>query len=341
MKFKIVVVIFFIANRIYCQDIHFTQAMSNPMIINPASTGVFNGWERASLSHKNQWVNTGTKFFTTAVAADMNFFKPKRGNRAHMGFGMLFYNDIGGDSKFGTKQFLFNLSGVVPLQEMHQLSAGLQFGLGQRTGDLSSLIFSNQFNGEELDEELNSMEFNNLVSFMYPDMGAGVMYQYGTHKIGLIRDNQTFLKIGMSCFHINKPKLNYRVGYSERLYRKFTLHTSFIKDFAGSLVGLEAFFNQFFQGPHRESLYGAKFRYRLMSGSKTTGFKRDAYLILGFSHRIGDMIGPLLNFQIHGFNFGMSYDVTISKLGNYARSGGLEFSLVYTNMDFALFKRRR
>ena len=48
-----------------------------------------------------------------------------------------------------------------------------------------------------------------------------------------------------------------------------------------------------------------------------------------------------MNFQMSNFNFGLSYDITISDFGQYYRGGGLEFSLKYTNMDFALFKRRR
>ena len=129
------------------QDIHFTQSQQTPMLINPAATGTFNGWERVSINHKNQWVNSGTRFFTTSLAADMNFFKPKRGDKAHMGFGLQFYNDIGGDSKFGTKQFLMNFSAIVPLNEMNEISAGIQVGIGQKSGDLTGLIFPNQFDG--------------------------------------------------------------------------------------------------------------------------------------------------------------------------------------------------
>ncbi|MBL7898477.1 MAG: type IX secretion system membrane protein PorP/SprF, partial [Crocinitomicaceae bacterium] len=67
------------ATASFAQDIHFTQSQQTPMLLNPAATGLFNGWERVTVNHKNQWVNSGTKFFTTSLAADMNFFKPKRG----------------------------------------------------------------------------------------------------------------------------------------------------------------------------------------------------------------------------------------------------------------------
>lgn len=326
---------------VQAQDIHFTQSQQVPMLINPAATGVFNGWERATINHKNQWVTSGTKFFTTSLAVDMNFFKPKRGNRAHMGFGFQFYNDIGGDSKFGTKLALFSLSGIVPLAEMHSLAGGLQFGFGQRTGDLTGLLFSNQFDGEELNPNLNSQEYNNLVSFMYPDVSAGIFYRYGNHKVGFSRDDATEFKVGVAYFHANTPDMKYRFGYTEQLYAKLVMHTSFLKDFSGSAFGVEAFFNQYLQGSHSETLFGALLRYRLSSGSKTTGLSRDTYLMTGFAMRYKDAICPMVYFQWSGLKFGLSYDITVSQFAQVSRTGGLEFSLEYANLDFALFKRRR
>ena len=322
------------------QDIHFTQVNEFEMLLNPAMTGVFDGWERVGANHKNQWVGAGTKYFTTSVAGDVNFFKPKRGDRAHMGLGVQFYNDIGGDSKFGTKQFNLNLSAIVPLAEQHEISAGLQFGVAQRTGDLTNLLFSNQFNGTTLDPTINPMENNNLVSFVYPDLTAGLAYHFGNHSVGFDRDDKTEFRFGVAYFHLNRPQLNYRVGYSEKLYAKLVIHADFQKDFAGTNSGVEAFAYQFMQGPHNETLLGAMYRYRLTDGTKTTGLKRDMYLKMGAAWRINDAIAPIVYFHLGSFNFGVSYDITISALGNQARSGGLEFSLMYTNLDFALFKGR-
>ncbi len=324
----------------WSQDIHFSQVATNQMLSNPAAAGVFDGWERITVNHKNQWVNAGTKFFTSSMAADLNLFKPKRGNKAHIGLGFQFYNDIGGDSKFGTKQFILNASGIVPLNEMHEISGGIQFGVAQRTGNLGSLVFSNQFNGTVLDPTLNSNEPNNMISFMYPDVGVGVTYRYGNHSIGFSRDHQTDLMIGVAYLHANRPKLAYSLGYSEKLYSKLAIQVNFLKDFSGSKLGMEGFVYQWVQGPHWETLLGALLRVRLSSGSKTTGLNRDAYFKIGTACRIKDALAPMMHIQFSNFDFGVSYDVTISKLGQTARSGGLEFSFIYTNRDFALFKRR-
>jgi type IX secretion system PorP/SprF family membrane protein len=323
------------------QDIHFTQSNETSMLINPAATGVFSGWERVTFNHKNQWVNSGSKFYTTSIAADINLLKPRRGNGAYMGFGLQFYNDIGGDSKFGTRQMLVSVSGIVPLDDNQQLSGGLQIGVGQKFGDFSKLYFANQFDGQTFNIENPSGENNNIVSFMYPDISTGVFYRYGNHKIGFSRDDAIDFRIGIAYFHANRPELKYSFGSEEKLFGKISIHTSLLKDFNGSKFGFEASFNQFSQGPHNETLIGGKLRYRIKSGGKITGLSRDTYIAGGLLFRYNDAIAPVVNFQIASFNFGMSYDITISKVGQSYRGGGLEFSLKYTNMDFALFKRRR
>lgn len=323
------------------QDIHFTQLNQTPMLLNPSYTGMFQGWERVGVAHKSQWVGAGTKYQTTSIAADMNFFKSKRGNSAHMGVGIQLYNDKGGDSNFGTKQMLLNASAIVPIAEMQTLSAGLQIGIGQRTGDLTKLVFANQFNGNELDPSLPSLENNGLVSFVYPDIGLGASYRYGNHKIGFTRDDATDFRIGVSYFHVNRPDMKYRLGFKEKLYGKLGINAMFLKDISGSAVGFELHFNQFLQGPYAETMFGGLLRYRLSSGSKTTGLSRDAYVMGGFFYRVKDAFAPAIYADIAGFKFGVSYDITLSKLSQVTRAGGIEFSLIYQNMDFALFKRRR
>lgn len=334
-------IILFIPFGMWGQDIHFTQVMETPMTVNPSYAGMFQGWERVSINHRSQWVNAGTKFHTTSFAADMNVFKAKRGNTAHLGVGIQFYNDIGGDSKFGTKQFLVNLSAIVPIGEMQTVAGGLVFGIGQRSGDLTQLQFANQFNGTDFDPMINSMEGNGLVSFIYSDFGVGASYRYGNHKIGFARDDATDFRLGVAYFHVNQPNISYNFGFKEKLYGKVAINASFMKDISGSPVGFHLILNQFLQGPHSETIIGGLLRYRLSTGSKTTGLTRDAHVGGGIYFRVNDAIAPTINMNLSGFSFGVSYDITLSQLGTVTRRGGLEFSLSYTNMDFALFKRRR
>jgi hypothetical protein len=98
---------------------------------------------------------------------------------------------------------------------------------------------------------------------------------------------------------------------------------------------------QFFQGPHMETLLGAMLRYRFINGTKLTGLSQDAYVGFGAYYRLRDAVIPSVMINWNGFQFGISYDVTVSSMRKAYRGGSLEFSLSYTNLSHALFKSRR
>ena len=98
---------------------------------------------------------------------------------------------------------------------------------------------------------------------------------------------------------------------------------------------------QFVQGGHYESLLGVLLKYRLEGNTKLTGFRQDAFIGIGCYTRIKDAIIPAVMLDYKGFQFGISYDVTVSKLRQAYKGGSLEFSLAYTNRNTALFTKRR
>lgn len=338
---RIITLIFFLGFSVvsFTQDIHFTQLQNAPLSINPAATGLFKGWERLSINHKNQWVNSGAKFFTSSVSADASLFKRKTNQKPYMGFGLQLFRDVGGDSKFGTKQIQLNTSVIIPLAKSHTLATGLQIGLGQKSGDLTSLTFSNQFDGTRFNQNAASFESGPLVSSVYADFSTGILYNYHNSKLSVARDDQFDFKFGLSYFHVNRPSLNFRQGTAEKLYSKLAINLSLLKDFPGKRSGIEFNINQFVQGPHTESLVSFVYRYRLKASSIMTSISRDTYLKFGLSYRVKDAISPILYFEHNSYTFGMSYDITVSQFSQASYQGGLEFSFTYTNLDFALLKR--
>ena len=112
------------------------------------------------------------------------------------------------------------------------------------------------------------------------------------------------------------------------------------KDFSGSFIGFEGLVNYFNQAPHTETLIAALVRYKKSSGSQITRLRKKVVLAGGLAYRVNDAIAPVFKLESGDWTFGLSYDVTISALGSYNRGGGLEFSLMLNNTDFALFKRK-
>ena len=326
----------------WAQDFHFAQTYQTPQLINPAAVGVFDGWERVMVNHRNQWLGSGTQFMTTAVAADANIGKGHINNKAHLGVGLMFFNDIGGDSRFGNQAGSVTLSGILPMDGgTHVLSAGIQGGYGSRSMDLSSVTFLNQWDGNGFNTDLPSGEGTGT-SFSYIDANAGIQYVFDGGKSTFRRNNDTKIRVGVAGYHLNAPRLQYSNGVeSERLHRKYVANLGVIYEIPGSVYSFDVNAVQFMQGGHYETLLGLMMRYRFEDGTKITGMSQNAYFGVGVYGRLKDAIIPSVMIDWRGFKLGISYDVTLSALRNAYRGGSLEFSLSYVNMHDALFKTRK
>jgi type IX secretion system PorP/SprF family membrane protein len=322
------------------QDIHFSQTSQTPLLINPGAAGVYDGWERVLVNHRNQWLGAGTQFMTTAIAADANFGKSSMNDKAHMGIGLMFFNDIGGDSRFGNQSGSITLSGILPMGGSgHSLSAGIQGGYGNRTANFSNLDFSSQWNGTSFDRTIVSGEANST-SFRYVDASAGLYYVFDGGKSNFRRNEDFKLQLGVGGFHLNRPQLKYATVNGDRLYSKWVLHAGVVSDLANTNWAIDASIVQFIQGPHKETIFGTVFRYRMNNGTKITGLKQEAYIGFGAFYRLRDALVPTVSVDWRGFRFGVSYDYTVSTMRKAYTGGSLEFSLSYTNLSNALFKTR-
>lgn len=331
----------FLSLNVLSQDLHFSQTSQTPLLINPAAAGVYDGWERVIINHRNQWLGAGTQFMTTSVAADANFGKSRNNDKAHLGVGLMFNNDIGGDARFGNQTGSLSVSGILPMgRSGHILSAGIQGGFGSRKADFSKLIFSSQWTGTQFDQTILSGEANGASSFTYADASAGLFYVFDGGKSTFRRNNDFKFQFGVSGYHLNRPALKYTTISGERMLSKFVIHSSVISDIMDTDWSIDGSIVQFFQGPHAETILGAIFKYRFKNGTKVTGNYQDAYIGFGSYFRFRDAVVPAVTLDWAGFKFGVSYDVTISSMQRAYSGGSLEFSLSYTNLSHALFKSR-
>lgn len=339
-------------HQVGAQDLHFSQTAQTPLLINPGACGVFDGWERVIVNHRNQWLGAGTQFMTTSIAADVNLGKSRMNDKAYLGAGIMFFNDIGGDASYGVQTGSLTLSGVLPMGGSgHTLSAGIQGGFGMRKADFSRLSFYNQFDGTGFDNTIPSGEQNEAVSFTYMDASAGVYYLFDGGQSTFQRNNDFKFQFGLSGYHLNAPTLDYSGIAGEKLHRKFVAHTGFVTDIAGSPWGIDASALQFMQtgfqnsektlSGHFETILGFMLRYRFENSTKMTGLSHDAFFAFGLYARLKDALVPSVMVDWRGFQFGISYDVTVSDLRNAYKGGSLEFSLSYVNRHDALFKTKR
>jgi len=324
----------------FAQDLHFSQILQTPVLLNPGAVGVYDGWERAVIHHRNQWLGANTQFMSTSISADANFFKDTRRNSAYLGAGLSFYNDIGGNAKFGIQTGALTISGILPLGESSSLSLGIQGGFGSRKGDMSKLLYESQWSGTGFDPTIASGEGDALNSFRYIDASTGIFYQFNGGKSTFARNNDTKFQVGFAVYHVNQPAMKYRAGGTERLSRKYTGMLNYSMDIPATSWAFDAQFVQFIQGGHYETILGGIVRRRFRDGTKQTGLSHQASFGFGAYARLKDALIPTIQVDLSGFRFGLSYDVTVSALRKAYSGGSIELSISYTNFHDALFKRR-
>ena len=70
---------------IFSQDAMFSQINQAPILMNPASTGLMDGWERVGLQHRNQWVGSNGKYNNTIASFDFNLMKSESNDESYIG----------------------------------------------------------------------------------------------------------------------------------------------------------------------------------------------------------------------------------------------------------------
>lgn len=323
------------------QDLHFSQAIQSPLLLNPACAGVMDGWDRFSINQRNQWLGSTSQFMTSNFGADFNFFKKPRRNNAHLGMGLQFYNDVAGESKLTTQFGSLTLNGILPINNRDVLAVGIQGGMGIKSIDISRVTFESQWSNNQFgyDPTVLSGESNIASSSPITDVSTGIYYVRDNKESGFSRATDEKLQLGFSVYHVNEPKMKFKIGSSDRLLRKYVFHGSYLKEITDSKLSFEACAFYFIQGMHQQGTLGLILNNRFQSGTKVVGNSSDSHFGFGLYYRYADAIIPVINLEYKGFRLRTSYDIITSKMRK-AGSGTIEVSLTYTNYHHKITKKR-
>ncbi|MEI6851788.1 MAG: PorP/SprF family type IX secretion system membrane protein [Bacteroidota bacterium] len=323
------------------QDIHFSQLSQTPLLINPASAGVFDGYYRALLNYKNQWAAIGKPYQTFMGSFDMPFEGKRKHKKAYLGLGTYLFSDKAGDSRFSTTEGNVIVSGIVPLGMYHKLSAGISAGVTYRKVDIAAIQWPNQYNGSAYDPTLPSGESNHLGTFFYFDMAAGVHYQYLKSLGRFYGRDVVHVTAGAAVYHAVKL-LKSAASNKEKVYPRYVFHSTLRYDLKGTKMGLIPSVLYMKQGPAYELDLGLLMRFRLGNETNYTGFFTESAFTAGVIYRHKDAIIPQVFFEVSNFGIGLSYDVNISSFATATKyNGGLEVSIRYSKFRGALYKNWR
>jgi type IX secretion system PorP/SprF family membrane protein len=317
-KIFIVIILLCFSFRGSAQDIHFSQFMVSPLILNPAATGAFDGAYRFSGIYRKQWRSVTIPYQTVGLSADARSF----GNR-NLNAGINFYYDNAGDSRYTTLMVGLNGAWSIPFdrKRTRYLNIGVQVIGAQRTIDFSRLKFDSQYipgdYGGYYDPDNPSYENLQKMTFAYPDVNAGIFYNYKPGK-------RTRISAGASVFNLTGPKQGTLSIDRNGLDRRIVVHsdasfmTSQKTDILPQILLMK-------QGRLIEATVGSMFKYTVSSG-----IYRYRAVYAGIYTRVRDAVYVTAGLDYNEFYFGASYDLNYSRLipASHGR-GGWELSAVY------------
>lgn len=311
----IVFVLAFTVKGAFAQDFHLSQYDAAPLNLNPAMTGMFEGYYRIHAHYRTQWSVVSTKPYLTT---GLSFDKPVK----KLALGAQVMNYRAGAGNFNV--FTFLVSGAYDMsigpRKLHHVSAGLQAGFIQTSLDVSRLTFGTQFiptgTGGTFDQNIPSGESVTVANSLIHDVNAGLMYYYANAGSRI----NPFL--GASFFHLTQPDQSIIVnGASSKLPFRFNIHGGCKINISEKiqLVPKFLYMDQVNNKERTSSIIGHYYM-------KTY----DAFLFFGPTFRNKDAAIFEGGLKYGKFTYGISYDVNTSSLiAKTNGRGGLEFSVTY------------
>ncbi len=297
--------------KTYAQDPSFSQFFSSPLNINPALTAKMSADWRLIANFRDQWIGPASPYVTGTVAYDAKLGQneilnvPEKDNYLGLG-GMLMYDH----AMSGALKSVYasgNLSYNVKLAETdagsHRMGIGFGAIYGRRFVDFSALDFGEQFTGTGFNKNLPSGE-NALTNMKaYVSMSTGLLYSYSTEK--------TNVDIGLSGFHLNKPRQTFLGDEKQRLAVRKVAHANF-ETFLNERLVLST--NAIYQDQLQASYFsvGGALGYYLAGENET-------FVNAGLWYWSANALVPYIGLTYKNIQYGLSYDITISKLNQAAR----------------------
>lgn len=336
----------------YAQDIHFSQFNQTPSLINPALTGS-SSVLRASLINRDQWRSVTVPYKTFGAFIEMKF-KPTnwtdvdphltrtfKKTFSRIACGLSFFSDKAGDGNMGISQVNLSFASFVPISRNNSLSLGLQASIVQRTLDFSKLIFPVQYNGSGYDPNISNRENAALQNYIYPDFACGVNWSYGYSQKAIAANDEFKSNVGVSIYHINRPKQNFLIGSDERLSMKYNLHCDFLIGIKNTNIGLAPTCLVAIQKTSLEILGGTLIKYYFHEESKYTGTIKRSSFGLGAFYRNKDAVILSTLIEYKQYAIGFSYDINTSKLSIASSGkGGPEVFIRFSSANPFLYQMK-
>lgn len=287
------------------QDIHFSQVDADPVLLNPAYSGFYEGLGRFGVVYRNQWASVSVPFSTLAASGEMAVWRG--GGRRGLSVGGTLFADKAGTLNYGTVSGHLSTAYYQALNRSGSsvLSVGVEVGWAQSGFDPSQA---------EMEEAGEGFEVRKV---QYPLLAAGLAWYWQPTP-------DFHIKAGLSLRNLNRPNISYMKLDETYLARRYSLFARAEYRCWQSISLLPVLMSQV-QGKHREVVFGGDVKWYIEEGGS-----REVSLRAGVAMRAADALIANLMLEYNSLLFTFSYDANISGLA--VASGGMgafEAGLVY------------
>lgn len=288
------------------QDIHFSQVDADPLLLNPAYAGFFDGTGRFGMIYRNQWFTVSQPYQTLGVTGEMAVWRDEStGNGLSVGASV--FADQAGSLHYGTTSAHLAASYFFALNRYrnHYLAIGLDGGWAQQGFDPTRA---------ELEDQT---EHFGQTKVGYPLVGVGAAwYWQPVSNLGT--------RVGISVRNMNKPNISLSGLDDTYLQPRFCLFAR-AEWRRWQMVSLMPVLLMQRQGQYSEVVYGLDLKWYLEEGGR-----HETSLRGGLAMRQADALIANLLLEYDAFVFTFSYDANISGLTAASNGvGAMELGLVY------------
>ena len=289
---------------LHAQDPNFSQFFSSPLNINPALTANINADWRIISNLRNQWSGPASPYKTGTISFDRKVFQRKIMNveeKNFMGMGAMLMYDYAMSGIAKSTYASLNLSYNILLAEglaKHRLAVGFGAIYGRKVITFERLDFQAQFTGFGFNTNLPTGEIALSNMKPYISASAGLTYSFSTERSNF--------DIGVAGFHVNRPKQTFLEDKNQQLPIRKVAHANF-ETFLNDRVFLNT--NMIYQYQQAANYFscGAALGYYL-------GSEESTILYGGMWYWSKNAMIPYFGMAYNNFQFGLSYDFTVSKL---------------------------
>ena len=322
------------------QDYHYSLINNQPLVLNPALTGVFDfdfkhkDLRFASL-YRQQWTTISSHYLdvpkpyhTTSFSIDGILKRNKEVHGDYVGLGMSLAHDQAGDLKFKSQQINFSISynKVLNRKRTRFITLGFQGGLVNRSVNYTDGYFDNQWNGTSFNPALPTGENFPTDAYNYSDLSTGLVYEQ-------FDEGKPKFMVGVAYFHFNNPAQRFYNESATKLGAKYVVHglldypLSQKRDLVSHLVYST-------QNGKSKTNIGSYYKLKtyedkIMKQSIQLG---GGLRITGDQQNFASLDAIYLGLKMSkaSFLWGASYDINTSKLaGATSTVGSFELSVIY------------